>query len=125
MPVFPVSVFVSVKTISFGDPQNTAFQVSWTVLNEGCGSSPAYRVEYLLTNKEQCQPMTSNDRVTRPGNTEMTTIVLSNLLSYSTYQVFLTPVVDGRDGTTVMSSDVMTSEASEYHIIRHFFVGPS
>ena len=114
--MFSVSTFVSVTSITFGNLHNTGFQVSWAVLNEGCGSSPVYRVEYMLTNKEQCQ--SSNDRTTRDGNTGATSVRLTNLLSYSTYQVFITPVVGGRDGTTVMSSDVMTSEAGEYHILR-------
>ena len=91
--------------------------MSWVGNNEGC-RSPSYRVEYLLTNEEQCEPKTSTDRVTH-GTIAETSSTINGLLSYSTYQVFITPRADGVDGTRVMSSDMMTSEASKYHILRH------
>ena len=66
----------------------TGFQVTWTCNNLNCNS---YRVEYQLTNKEQCHPITGATRITSGDAITKTFFTLTSLLPHSTYQVFVTP----------------------------------
>ena len=58
-----------------------------------------YRVEYELTNQDQCQETEYPHRVLL-GYVVLTDITISGLLSYSTYTVYITPINDVGFGVT-------------------------
>ena len=84
--------------------------LSWTA-PIGC-SSDDYQVEYELTRIDQCRTQ-DPDRVLL-GHVVLESVVISELMPYSTYSVHITARNGGGYGATESISDV-TKETSKYH----------
>ena len=67
-----------------------------------------YRVEYELTNQDQCQEIEDPQRVIL-GYVVLTKVALTDLLPYSTYIVYITPRNDA--GFGILESSYNTTQA--------------
>ena len=81
-----------------------SLQPTWTSPDiSGCPCNVMYLVEYTLSNPGQCGTITDATRMTG-GTTSDQSFTLNGLSPYSTYDVYVTPMVDDRRGhETTMS----------------------
>ena len=73
-------------------------QLTWTATDiSGCPCNVMYIVEYSLTNPGQCGTIADATRMTG-GITSDKSFTINDLSPYSTYNVYVTPMVDNRRG---------------------------
>ncbi|XP_072041080.1 netrin receptor unc-40-like [Amphiura filiformis] len=85
--------------------------VTWSAGINFCTCSVVYLIEYSLTNPGQCGDISDTTRMT-VTTTSDTTYVITDLLPYSSYTVYVTPMVDNRRGDEAYAA-VMTFESSK------------
>ena len=86
-----------------------SLQVSWIPPPPSCPVD-FYTVHYQLTNRDQCDDTTGTK--TKFGNTTDTTITVTGLYAYSSYDVNVTST--NVDGSTETSGSGMTAVASKF-----------
>ena len=85
-----------------------SLQVSWIPPPQSCPVD-SYAVHYQLTNRDQCNDTTGAK--TKFGDTTDTTITVTGLYAYSSYDVFVTSI--NIDGSAETNGSGMTDVASK------------
>ncbi|XP_072041064.1 receptor-type tyrosine-protein phosphatase T-like [Amphiura filiformis] len=82
----------------------TELMVTWGDSTAGCSCSVMYLLEYTLINPGQCGNRDDGVRM-NAGTTSGNSYTLTGLSPYSTYTVYVTPMVGGRQGDEVSATD--------------------
>ena len=97
---------MAVSAVTVTPESATSLTVSWASYGEGIVN---YQVDYQLTSKDQCGPGGNREHYGSPvtGNSK----VITGLIAYSMYTVFVTPVGNSKCTVVERSQSARTNEA--------------